>query len=168
MLPPFTYYNTRYGLAALPLLAVAAAALVALAAGTRARLDGSGPGAGRSLPWLLHPHPGNWVTWEESRLNSEARRQWTRQAADYLAPALQAGSGIVTSFGDLTAAFRQSGIPLRETFTGDNGLLWLAAVRRPCLFVWQDWAVACGATPWNKPSNRRVAVYSTIWKRLSW
>jgi hypothetical protein len=52
------------------------------------------------------------------------------------------GSGIITSFGDLTGIYRQMGIPLRETFTGDNGLPWLATVRRPKLFMWQEWAVA--------------------------
>ena len=95
-----------------------------------------------SLPWLIHPSSANWVTWEESRVNSEARRAWTRQAADYLAPRYQPGSGILTSFGDLSGVFRQADIPLRETFTGDNGLMWLAAVRRPCVFLWQEWAVA--------------------------
>ena len=53
--------------------------------------------------------PANWVTWEESRVNSEARREWTRQAAEYLAPRYQPGSGILTSFGDLTGVFRAGG-----------------------------------------------------------
>jgi len=142
VLPPYTYYNTRYGLAALPLLALGAAALVAL---IPARARGWAAVAlvvAASLPWLLHPNPKNWVTWEESRVNSAARREWTHRAAEYLAPRYRAGSGILTSFGDLTGVFRQAGIPLRETFTGDNGLPWLAAVRRPCLFLWQEWAVA--------------------------
>ena len=62
----------------------------------------------RYAPWLdLHPRPTNWVTWEESRVNSEARREWTRQAAEYLAPRYVRGSGIFTSFGDLTGIFRE-------------------------------------------------------------
>jgi len=142
VLPPYTYYNTRYGLAGLPLLVVGGAALVAL---LPVRAHGWAAVAvvvAASVPWLIHPSSANWVTWEESRVNSKARRAWTRQAADYLAPRYQAGSGILTSFGDLSGVFRQAGIPLRETFTGDNGLMWLAAVRRPCLFLWQEWAVA--------------------------
>ena len=38
------------------------------------------------FPWITHPSPANWVTWEESRVNSVARREWTRQAADFLRP----------------------------------------------------------------------------------
>ena len=92
-------------------------------------------------PWLIHPSPANWAVWEESRVNSVARREWTAQAAEFLAPRYVPGSGIVTTFGDITGVFRAAGIPLRETFTECNGLPWLAAVRRPELFLWQEWAV---------------------------
>ena len=37
--------------------------------------------------------------------------------------------------------YRVAGIPLRETFSVFNGLLWDAAVRRPDLFLHQQWAV---------------------------
>ena len=47
----------------------------------------------------------------------------------------------MTSFGDMTGVYRRLGIPLRDTFTGDSRLLWHAAVLRPELFLWQDWAV---------------------------
>jgi hypothetical protein len=140
-LPPFGWYNTRYGLAALPLLAVAAAGLVAIvpkgARGAVAALVV----AGATIPWLIHPQPKNWITWEESRINSDVRRAWTAEVAEYLEPRYRTGAGILTSFGDLTGIYRRAGIPLRETFTGDNDFLWLAAVTRPDLLVWQDWAV---------------------------
>jgi hypothetical protein len=142
LLPPYTYYNTRYGLAALPLAAVGAAALVSLMPARVRSWAAAVVVVAASFPWLLHPNPRNWVTWEESRVNSEARREWIRQAAQYLAPRYQAGSGILTSSGDLTGIFRQAGIPLAETLTGDNDLPWLAAVKRPCIFAWQEWAVA--------------------------
>jgi hypothetical protein len=138
---PHSYYNTRYGLAVLPLLAVGAAGLVALAPRWRPLVAMLAVAAG-SLHWFLHPDPTNWITFEESRVNSAARREWTGQAAAYLAPRYLAGAGVWTSFGDLTGIYRAAGIPLRETFTGDNGLPWLVAVRRPELFVWQQWAVA--------------------------
>jgi hypothetical protein len=138
---PNSYYNTRYGMAVLPLLALGGAAVVALVPRGRPLVALVVVAAG-SMPWLLHPRPSNWVTWEESRVNSKARRAWTEQAAAYLAQRYRAGSGIFTSFGDLTGVYRAAGIPLRETFTGDNGLPWLAAVRRPDMFTWQDWAVA--------------------------
>jgi hypothetical protein len=91
--------------------------------------------------WLAHPQPSNWVTWEESRRNSEGRRAWTREAADYLKPRYVRGSGIITSFGDLTGIWREMGIPIRETFSGDNGLVYDATVARPELYLWHQWAV---------------------------
>lgn len=138
---PHSYYNIRYGMGVLPLLAVGGAGLVALAPRGRPLVALLVVVAG-SMHWFLHPQPSSWVTWEESRVNSEARREWTGEAAAYLAPRYRPGAGILTSFGDLTGVYRAAGIPLRETFTGDNGLPWLAALRRPELFVWQEWAVA--------------------------
>ena len=131
-LPPFSLYNTRYGLAALPLLVVAAAGLVTLAP-QRAR-------ALRGRAWWWPPPRRRgwrirsrrvWVAWEESRVNSETRLAWTDETAAYLGPRYRSGAGILTSFGDMTGVYRRLGIPLRDTFTGDNGLFWLAAVRRP-------------------------------------
>ncbi|HWB83028.1 MAG TPA: glycosyltransferase family 39 protein [Bryobacteraceae bacterium] len=139
---PNSYYNTRYGLAALPLLAAASAALVALAPRPLRAAAAVLLICVAMFPWLIDPQPGSWITWQESRVNSDARRQWTLQAADYLRPRYVRGAGILTSFGDLTGIYRQAGIPLRETFTGDNGIPWQATVTRPELFLRQEWAVA--------------------------
>jgi hypothetical protein len=139
---PHSYYNSRYGLAVLPLLALTSAALVALTPKSTKTVLAVLLVASASGFWIFHPRPSAWVTWEESRVNSEARRAWTRQAADYLGPRYVPGSGIFTSFGDLTGIYREAGIPLRETFTGDNGLPWDAAVKRPHLFLWQEWGMA--------------------------
>jgi hypothetical protein len=144
---PHSYYNTRYGLAVLPLLAVASAGLVAIVPSRMRALTAALVIAAGTVYWMVNPQPRNWITWEESRVNSEARRAWTREAAGYLAPRYVRGSGIITSFGDLTGIYRQAGIPLRETFTGDNGLPWLATVRRPELLMWQEWAVAMRGDP---------------------
>ncbi len=139
---PYSYYNSRYGLAAVPLLAFAVGALAAVAPrGLRAWCVALLV-LGCAVPWLLRPQPKNWVTWQESVVNSEARREWTHQAAQYLSSHYVRGSGIITTFGDITGIYREAGIPLRETFTGDNGLPWLAAVKRPDLYWWQEWAVA--------------------------
>ncbi|MBV9742818.1 MAG: glycosyltransferase family 39 protein, partial [Acidobacteriia bacterium] len=139
-----SYYNTRYGLAVLPLLALGAGALVtfvprSVQAGAAALMI-----LACSAPWLLHPAPQNWVAWQEASINSAGRRQWTSEAADYLGSRYMRGSGIITSFGDLTGVFRRMGLPLRETFTADNGLPWQATVKRPDLFLWQEWAVVAG------------------------
>ena len=63
------------------------------------------------------------------------------EAAAYLAPHYLNGTGIVTSFYPLTSVLREMGVPLREALTGDNGLLWLAAVERPEFFLKQEWAI---------------------------
>jgi hypothetical protein len=153
-LPPNSYYNTRYGTAALPLLVVASAALV-LAVPVRVR-----PAiamlivAAGAVYWAAHPHPSAWVTWEESRRNSEGRRAWTHEAAAFLAPRYRPGSGIITSFGDMAGIWREMGIPLRQTFTGDNGLLFDATVARPDLFLRQEWAVVMGGDAVQTAINR--------------
>jgi len=145
---PFSYYNTRYGLAVLPLLALAAAALVTLAPPKSQVFAAAALVLAASLPWLLHPHPERWVTWAESRANSEGRRAWTAEAAAYLAPRFVPGSGIISSSGDdFFGIYRVMGIPLRETFSICNGLPWQATLARPDLFLWQEWAVARRGDP---------------------
>jgi hypothetical protein len=151
---PNSYYNARYGLAVLPLFAVASAALIAV---LPRRLQT--PGAALAIaaavaPWLMNPFPSNWVVWEEARVNSEARREWTRQAAQYLAPRYVRGSGIVSTAGVMIGIYREMGIPIREVFTIDNGLPWQAAMQRPELWLWQTWAVAEGGDPVQSAVNR--------------
>jgi 4-amino-4-deoxy-L-arabinose transferase-like glycosyltransferase len=138
---PFSYYNTRYGLEALPALALASGALV-IAVGRRWR-----PAAAcilvaiAVLPWLWTPHPEGWICWKESQVNSVARRTWTRAAADYLAPRYVRGTGVFIPFGDLTGILRMAGIPLREALHEDNPPDWLMAVALPQVFLRQEWAV---------------------------
>jgi hypothetical protein len=144
---PNSYYNSRYGLALLPFLVFCAAMLVALLP-TRWR---SAAAAAAILiaaaPWMIHPHPDAWITWKESQVNSEARRAWTREAAEFLGPRYRRGSGIITTFGDITGIFRAANIPLRDTLTWDNWPLWPAAIARPDLFLWEEWAVVMGSDP---------------------
>ena len=143
-LRPNQWYNTRYALAALPLAALAAASLVAAAkssnpggklqAGVAAALVTGITGA-----WFFAGAP---VTWKESEVNSLARRDWTRQAADYLAAHRHPGDGIIYSFGDLTGVLRQAGIPLREGLQQGNHPAWDAATLRPDLFLQEEWGLA--------------------------
>ncbi|MGD0498921.1 MAG: glycosyltransferase family 39 protein [Bryobacteraceae bacterium] len=151
---PNTYYNTRFGLAALPLLALAAGALATLAPLRARAVVAALVVAGGAVPWLLHPRPSDWITFEESLVNSQGRRAWTRAAAAYLKANYERGSGILTSFGDMAGIYRRAGIPFRETFTGDNGLPWLAAVTRPELFLWQEWAVVMAGDPVDSAIER--------------
>jgi hypothetical protein len=144
---PNSYYNTRYGLALFPAL-VFGAAMLAATTPSRARPVVAAMAVIISIfPWLTRPYPQAWITWKESQVNSEARRAWTSQAADVLAPRYRRGSGIFTTFGDITGLYRRIGIPLRETLTWDNWPLWPSAVARPDLFLHEKWAVVMGGDP---------------------
>ena len=139
---PHSYYNTRYGLAALPLLASTAAALATVAPRNLRAVTGVLIIVAGGMHWVVHPQPESWITWTESRANSTGRRAWMHAAADYLRPRYVRGSGIVSSAGDdFFGIYREMGIPLSETFTVCNGLPFVAAEQRPELWLWQEWAV---------------------------
>ena len=138
---PFSYYNTRYGLAMVPLLAMGGAGLVAL-------LPVGWRGVAAIVltfiavgPWLLFPRAESWICWKESQVNSEARRAWTKEAADYLRENYRPGQGIFTSLGDLSGIYEQAGIPLKEVLHDGNNPAWLGAVTRPNLMLHEEWAV---------------------------
>ena len=135
-----SYYNSRYGLAALPALAIAGGCL-ALAAPTRFRaLAAFAIVLAGAAPWLARPTPENWICWKEAQVNSVAREVWTHEAADELRRSYRNG-GIFTSFGDLIGIFREAGIPLRSTLHEGNVVAWMTAVERPDLFLHEKWAV---------------------------
>jgi hypothetical protein len=144
---PHAYYNTRYGLAALPLIAIAGGSLPLVAGGRLRLLLALGVVAAGCAPWLIHARPDDWACWKESQVNSESRRAWTREAAHFLASEYRPGTGIVTSFGDLTGILRAAGIPLRETLHQGNQRAWLAATQRPDLFLHEEWALAISGDP---------------------
>jgi Dolichyl-phosphate-mannose-protein mannosyltransferase len=140
---PFSWYNTRYALAALPLAAFGASGLVVLLP-ARLRIVGAGVlvavvAASSAYTAALAGGP---ICWKESTVNSTARRAWTEQAASYLAGHYQPGDGIIYSFGDLNGVLRQAGIPLREGLHQGNRPSWDAAVLRPDLFFHEEWALA--------------------------
>lgn len=144
---PNTYYNSRYGLALFPALVWGAAALVSLVPARAQQVAAAAVVLAAAVPWLMHPGPQAWITWKESQINSEARRAWTQEAASYLAPRYVHGTGIITTFGDISGIFRAAGIPMRETLTWNNWPHWPAAVARPDLFLWEEWAVVMGGDP---------------------
>ena len=151
---PNSFYNTRYGLAILPLLAIAAGGLVALLPQRVRKWAAIAVVAAAIASWAALPSRQRFVTLREASINSEGRRQWVREALEYLPGKYVRGTGIITSFGDMTAIFRQMGIPLRETFTADNGVPWNATVKRPDLFLWQEWAVVTGGDEVQSAVNR--------------
>ena len=139
---PFTYYNTRYALAALPLLAIAGGGLVLLSRQRWRPWIAAMVLIAAAAPWLIHPQPGDWVTWKESQVNSMTRRAWTKAAAHFMAGSYRSGDGILTSFGDLTGILREACIPLHETLYEDPDPAWMAAIARPDLFLHEEWALA--------------------------
>jgi hypothetical protein len=131
----FSWYNTRYALAALPLAAFTAAGMVAV-------LPKNLRAAGAAVLVVAGALTATPLCWKESTVNSVARRDWTEQAAAYLASHYQPGDGIIYSFGDLTGVLREAGIPLREGLHQGNRPSWDAAVLRPDLFFHEEWALA--------------------------
>jgi hypothetical protein len=134
---PHTFYNTRYGMAFLPLLALGAAAL---ARQLPKKIFALGLVLAVLSPFLIHPTTPP-VTWQEADTNSRVRRAWIARTADYLKEAAGPNQTFLTGFGELTPIYRTLGVPLRETLTGDNDLEWNAAMARPDLFLHTDWAV---------------------------
>ena len=138
---PHSWYNTRYALAALPLTAVCAGALVSLfprrwyycwpAALVVAAIP--------AVVWALHPES---ICWKESEVNSVVRRQWTEAAALFLAANYVHGDGIIFPFGDMTGVLREAGIPIREGLYDGNGAAYGMALDRPDLFLQPRWALA--------------------------
>jgi len=139
---PFSYYNTRYALTALPLLAIGCGSLVLLGPLRWRPWIAGAIVIAAAAPWLNRPQPRDWVTWKESQINSLTRRAWTKAAASSLAGRYHRGEGVVTSFGDLSGVLRQAGIPLHQALYDGDEPDWMAATTRPDLFLHEEWAVA--------------------------
>jgi 4-amino-4-deoxy-L-arabinose transferase-like glycosyltransferase len=142
---PFSWYNTRYAIVVLPWAAMGAGALAAsfpprylIAA---ALTVGLLPAAA-----YLAGTPGS-ICWKESQVNSEARRTWTREAAQYLADRFQSGERIAISFGDLAAVLRVAGIPIRAALHEGNHPQWDGVMAQPGKFLSEDWVVAFAGDP---------------------
>ncbi len=154
---PNSWYNTRYGLAALPFAAFASAALVMAVPPRLRAITAVLVVAAGTIHWAAHHRPEDVVTWAESRANSTSRRAWMYRAAGFLGARYRPGQEIATSGGDdLFGIYRAAGIPLAETFSVDNGLVWDAALRRPEM-LWQDWAVARGNDELHAALERAAA-----------
>jgi len=141
-LAPYSWYNTRFGTAAVPLLAFAAGALITLFP------DRFQVKAALLLAivitgvWTFGGPPS--ICWKESEVNSEVRRAWTAQAASFLAREYRPGSGLVFPFGDLTGVLREAGIPLREGLHEGNVAAFDAAMARPDLLLAEAGSVEWG------------------------
>jgi len=137
---PHSWYNTRYAVAALPLVAFTGGAFVG-SLPRHWRLVAGALLAIASVAVLGLNGQGMVACWTESEDNSVARRAWTEQAAAYLAANYRPGTGIIYSFGDLAGVLRAAAIPLREGLHEGNRPFWDAATIRPELFLHEEWAL---------------------------
>ena len=160
-LPPHGYYNTRYGLCFVVVFAFASGSLALLAPARRRSAIAAAAVAITALFWLIPPSPGRWITWKESQVNSQARRAWTKAAADYLAGNYRNG-GIFTMLGDEAGIYREAGIPLRQALTDGNEPAWMAAAARPDLFLYEKWAVAQGGDEVSKAVAKMGNTYTRV------
>jgi hypothetical protein len=167
---PHAWYNTRYALAALPLVAFTGGALIAslprhwrfTAGAILVIASVAALGLNRDGPRHVMS-----ACWKESELNSVARRAWTSESAAYLATHYQTGGGIIYSFGDLTGVFRAAGIPLKEGLHDGNHPAWDAAIAGPQLFLHEEWALTVSGDAVSEAILRTEGgLYYTLRKRV--
>jgi hypothetical protein len=135
---PFSWYNTRYAVAVMPLAAFAVGAFVSskrwgVVLAAVVVVIGSG---------VVLKGAFSSICWKESDVNSVARRAWTHQAAEFLNHNYERGSGLLFSFGDLTGVLREAGIPIREGLHDGNHPQWDMVMARPDLVLNEEWALA--------------------------
>lgn len=138
---PHAHYNTRYGLAFLPLLCLGVAAFVGPLRPRWRPWAAAVALLAVSMPWMLARGPENWICWKEGEVNSAARRQWLQEAATYMKRVYVPGSGILLSFGDLTGIPQHAGIPLAESLHEGNHPGFLGALKKPRFFFHEEWAL---------------------------
>jgi hypothetical protein len=155
---PFSYYNSRYGIAAVPLCALACGAIVAAIPPGRKKVALLLPVFAAST-WLLHPSPEHWICWKESQVNSIDRRAWTAAATYFMNANYRPGQGILTSTGDVTGIYSRSRIHLSETINIGNGPTWFLDTVRPDLFHPAVWAIMQDGDPLSRSLARTHSHY---------
>ena len=158
---PHSYYNSRYGIALVPLCAFSAGAIVPRIP-FRWRHWWPIISLVAVSPWLLHPSRQNWICWKESEVNSVDRRAWTGAAAEFLGAKYNGGQGILTSSGDVTGIYRRAGIHLTETLNIGNGPSWFLATTRPDLFHPSLWSIVQEGDALSKALARTSAPYRQV------
>jgi hypothetical protein len=141
---PFSYYNTRYGLAVVPLCGFAAGALV-IATPRRWRALGIALPLLAAAGWLANPSEQNWICWRESKFNSDSRRFWTDEVAEFLKANYHRGEGILYAEGDIPGALCRARIPLAEALTQGNGPAYLANAYEPGRVPLMKWVIVMAA-----------------------
>jgi hypothetical protein len=141
---PFSYYNTRYGLAVVPLCAFGAGALVLTIPHRWRKCALALPVIAVSV-WLVNPAKENWICWRESKFNSDSRRFWTEEVAAFFKANYRRGDGILFGDGDVPGVFCRARLPLAEGLTQGNGPAYLANGYQPARVPLSKWAVVLEA-----------------------
>jgi 4-amino-4-deoxy-L-arabinose transferase-like glycosyltransferase len=155
---PFSYYNTRYGIAVLPVAAFAVGGLV-IAIPPRWRLTAVAIPLASAFAWLIPFSPDRWVCWKESQVNSVTRRAWTHSAAGFFRANYHPGDMVLAPFGDLTGILCEASLPLKDSIHEGNGDEWLATLGRLDLYHRPKWAIAQEGDELSK------AIDLASWKR---
>ncbi len=158
---PHSYYNTRYGIAVVPLAAFAAGA-IAFALPFQKRWLGFAVPALCAATWVWRASPADWICWKEAEYNSVARRAWTAAGANSMESKYTAGQGILASASDVSGIFCRAGIALSETLDIGDGPQWLANVSAPRLVHQMMWAVAQDGDSLSKALKRGDAPYQLV------
>ena len=158
---PHSYYNTRYGIAFVPLAAFAVGA-IALALPARRKWLGFVFPLLCLVSWLWRASPEQWICWKESQVNSVARRAWTEAGVKAIRSRYTAGQGILASASDVSGIFCRAGIPLAETLDIGDGPEWLANFSAPRLVHEELWAVAQDGDPLSKMLKGGDAPYKLV------
>jgi len=160
-LPPYSYYNTRYGIA---MVVFAAFAVGAIVASMPRELRKFAPVliVFCASPWLLRPSQEHWICWKESQVNSDGRRAWIASGAAYFGARYQKGEGILVPMGDVMGIFCRARIPLAEVLHRENGPEWMATIARPDLWHRDAWAVSQEGDPVSEGLSRGQATYQAV------
>ena len=163
---PYTHYNSRYALSALPFAALCAAAIPAVIRWPKLRaFVATTIAVAAILPWLAYPNSNNWIVWKEAQVNSASRREYTHQMAAKFAAAYQPHDRIAYAFGDLTAILREAHIPLMMTLQDGNQLHWLSTIARPDLFLNTEWVLDFADGPVAKAvkaTGKRYEIFASV------
>jgi hypothetical protein len=163
---PFSYYNTRYGIALLPLCAFGAGALAAAIPARWRPWAVLLPLFGVAA-WVIKPSAQNWICWHESEFNSHSRRFWTAEVAGFLKAHYREGEGILYAEGDIPGALCRARIHLSQALTQGNGAAYLANAYQPGRVPLSKWVIVMAADrdPLAKAidtANWRRTVYTPV------
>ena len=159
---PFSFYNTRYGIAVLAFSAFAAGALADALPAPRKLVMLAIPLISIA-PWVTHFSPENWICWQESQHNSISRRAYTNAAVRFLHENYKQGDGILIHFGDIAGILCKSSLPLRESLHEGTIPYFLPAITAPNTFHPMKWAIALHGDPVsNAILNHQPSPYSMV------